>query len=105
MTIEIIARDTCPTCGGTGSVTTHPVNVSWLAKTEDCDICHGNGTVPRVLATFADAAALRKKINNSVGFSIGDLGSVSGTTVRTVRDAVLAELGIDDHPQPPALVD
>lgn len=74
-----------------------------IARCDECDpVTH---TVSRVLATFADAAALSKKINNAIGFSIGDLGSVSGTTVRSVRDAVLAELGIDDHPQPPALVD
>ena len=92
--IEIITRDTCPTCGGTGrfTVPTQP------GESITCPTCNGRGTVPRVLATFADEATLRKKVNNAIGFAIGDLGSVSGTTVRTVRDAVLAVLGVnDDH--------
>ena len=98
--IEIIAHPTCPTCDGNGRFYDRDAD-DFL----QCSSCNGVGTVPRVLATFADAAEFRKKVNNAVGFSIGDLGSVSGTTVRSVRDAVLAELGIDDHPQPPALVD
>ena len=85
--IEIIARDTCPTCGGTGEITTHPVNVSWLAKTEDCDRCHGVGTVPRVLATFADAEELRDALYATPGFEDSDANF----------HAVLAPLGVSDE--------
>ena len=89
--IEIIAHPTCPTCDGNGRFYDRDAD-DFL----QCSSCHGVGTVPRVLATFADAATLRKKVNSAIGFSIGDLGSVSGTTVRSVRDAVLAELGVKE---------
>lgn len=62
--IEIVERTVCPTCGGnkvtksiscTGSSSDMGVGVVHVGP---CSECHGDGTVPRVLATFADAAAL-----------------------------------------------
>lgn len=58
MTIEIITRVPCPTCGGNGLIpsgNTYFGAVELVGCPEQCD---GDGTVPRVLATFADAAAL-----------------------------------------------
>ena len=96
MTIEIVQQTPCPTCGGTKEM-----DASWYEAELNypkvrCTTCSATGTVPRVLATFADAAELRKKINNAVGFGFGGVGSVSGTTVRRVRDSVLSELGVSD---------
>lgn len=54
-----------------------------------CLTCNGDGTVPRVLATFADAATL---IEQASGAETMDLGRVGPVVAR----AVLAALGVTD---------
>lgn len=88
MTIEIIAHPTCPTCGGKGR------DANYSLRTE-CDTCNGFGTVPRVLATFADAAELRDAIGSSLNESIG-LDSMDDDEWDSVAHDVLAALGVSD---------
>ena len=53
----------------------------------DCSVCNGVGTVPRVLATFADAAALREEMYQATWF----------TEPEDNLAAVLAALGVSDE--------
>ena len=104
--IEIIARDTCPTCGGLGEYVTQRMRAAdpplgWsgmdvIARCDECDpVTH---TVSRVLATFADAAALLAVINESIGGSSGDMALLPTVVIGRAGSAVLAALGVsDDH--------
>ena len=89
--IEIIARDTCPTCDGNGRFYDRDAD-DFL----QCSSCHGVGTVPRVLATFADAATLRKKVFFLIGRRPAGFTPVPCTTLCRAVDAVLAELGVKE---------
>ena len=81
--IEIIARDTCPTCGG----------ICAGRGFSCCNTCHGQRGVVTVLATFADAAELRATIVTALEdlHGIGEYGS------EDEMDAVLAALGVSDE--------
>ena len=82
--IEIIARDTCPTCDGNGRFYDRDAD-DFL----QCSSCHGVGTVPRVLATFADAAELIEAIEEAMCVAAWD---------QDHSDAIRAALGVsDDH--------
>lgn len=85
MSIEIVDRVTCPTCDGREWFepgTNHIVRV-------DCTECGKDGEITRVLATFADAAALIEQASWAETMDLGRVGSV-------VARAVLAALGVTD---------
>ena len=89
MTLEIIARDTCPKCGGTGYVTCDELRargvVIYSCYDSDCIEC----PEPRVLATFADAAELIEAIEEAMCVAAWD---------QDHSDAIRAALGVsDDH--------
>ena len=88
--IEIIARDTCPTCDGNGRFYDRDAD-DFL----QCSSCHGVGTVPRVLATFADAAAVGKAIREAVNGRL-NFDGMDDDEWDDIRDAVLAALGVND---------
>ena len=84
--IEIIARDTCPTCDGNGRFYDRDAD-DFL----QCSSCHGVGTVPRVLATFADAAALREAFYDALELCGPTFGE-------NIADALTRRIGVsDDH--------
>ena len=87
--IEIIARDTCSKCEGTKR---RRVIYHQHEYQVGCDFCNGVGTVPRVLATFADAAELRATIMTA----LEDLHGIGEYGAEDEMDAVLAALGVND---------
>jgi hypothetical protein len=93
MSIEIVDRVTCPTCDGREWFepgTNHIVRV-------DCTECGKDGEITRVLATFADAAALHRIARSAISCSSGDMGTVPMAAIQRATDAVLAALGVGDE--------
>ena len=98
--IEIVARTVCPTCGGSGELRcSDAVGISQelmdICVDKTCDTCHGDGTVPRVLATFADTAALRDAINAAINRDLG-LDSCEDDEWNNTSAEVPAALGVSD---------
>ena len=88
--IEIIARPTCPTCGGTGHVTcqdlqSRGVIVDWCYDS-DCVEC----PEPVVVASFADQEALRQAVVSA----LEDLHGVGEYGAEDEAAAVLEALGV-----------
>lgn len=97
--IEIIARDTCPTCGGKGYITCDELRARGVV----IDSCYDSDCIecpePRVLATFADAAELRAALEEAF-FVFGGIDSHIMT--ESMKDEVIGtiedRMGVsDDH--------
>jgi len=88
MSIEIVAHEVCPTCKGTGGWEQQTVLGPIIGPCHMCD--EKTHTVPRVLATFADAAEM---IDLASGAETMDLGRVGPVVARSV----LAALGVTDE--------
>ena len=87
--IEIIARETCPTCNGTGKWEQQTVLGPIIGPCHVCD--EETRTVPRVLATFADAAALREAFYDTLELCGPTFGE-------NIADALTRRIGVsDDH--------
>ena len=91
--IEVVARTICQECDGHGKLEVDGVG-GWY--TVMCSSCKGAGRFPRVLASFADAAALREEIRLGIGCSSGDIGLVPSVSIDRAASAVLAAMGVSD---------
>ena len=97
--IEIIARETCPTCNGTGKWEQQTVLGPIIGPCHMCD--EETRTVPRVLATFADAAALRPILQDVLDRA-HDANKqawedfLTEEQLESMVSAVLAALGVSD---------
>ena len=93
--IEIVQRETCPKCRGRGTVTAFRLKTNTTGK-KQCSDCHGDGTVPRTLATFADAAVLLAVMLDAVGEGYSEGIDYIGSSFDEEYSvaAVLAALGV-----------
>lgn len=97
MSIEIVAHEVCPTCKGTGEWEQQTVLGPMVGPCIMCD--EETRTVPRVLATFAGAAALGVAIRTAVKDRLIDSMSddyLGDDEYDGIRDRMLAALGVTD---------
>ena len=97
--IEIVVRTVCPEC------VDHRVKGDPTPFTGSCPQCNGLGTVPRVLATFADAAEMNRVCARVAHDAVVRYPNAWAETLANGHEhlwiacaqAVLAALGVTDE--------